>query len=54
MQATVTIEDFATLLEESKEDNPLMEALKAVMMIDEPEEMEHVKAAVLWGWGWRR
>jgi hypothetical protein len=54
MQGTVTIEDFAALLEENKKESPLMEALKAVMMIDEPEQMEHVKAAVLWGWSWRR
>jgi hypothetical protein len=53
MQSTVTFEDFAALLDESKEESPLMEALKAVMMIDEPEKMAQVKAAVLWGWSWR-
>jgi hypothetical protein len=53
VQETRQAGGMSSLLDESKEESPLMEALKAVMMIDEPEKMAQVKAAVLWGWSWR-
>jgi hypothetical protein len=52
MNATLTIEEFNSLLNSHKEESPLIQALRALMKIEKPEDVLAL-AETLSGWtGW--